>query len=174
VSKLRTAVISGSERKEQKKDIDRFLVIESTESGRKVSVRNDVLDRALRKSGWFVLLGSAAQSVQHAVDVYRLKDVVEKGFWKYKNGLGLDRMRVHSDERAANKVFIAFIALIISCHIKNTMKKSQCCHRMTPNKLFHAIAKLKSATIGGHRVLRPLTRLQKDIFEAFDVPEPVG
>jgi len=174
VTKLKNAAIAGLDRKEHKKDRDRYLVVENAESGRRVSVRDDVVSRAVRTSGWFVLLGSSAQSAQHAFDVYRLKDVVEKGFWRYKNSLGLDRMRVHTDERAANKVFVAFIALIISCHIRNTMKNNDCCHRMTPSKLFYALAKLKSASIGGHRILRPLTKQQKDIFEAFGVPLPVG
>jgi transposase len=50
---------------------------------------------------------------------------VEKGFWKYKNSLGLERLRVHSDERAQNKTFIAFIALILASHVHNTMKNKE-------------------------------------------------
>jgi len=174
VIKLKSAAICGRDRKEHKRDIDRYLVVENAASGRSVSVRDDVVSRTLRTSGWFVLLGSSALSTQHALEVYRLKDVVEKGFWKCKNSLGLDRMRVHTDERAANKVFIAFIALIISCHIGNTIKNSHCCNRMTPRRMFRTLAKLKSAHVGGQRILRPLTKQQKDIFKAFGVSLPVG
>ena len=36
------------------------------------------------------------------------------------------------------------------------------------------LAKLKSAVISGHKVLRPQTKQQKDILETFQLPLPVG
>jgi transposase len=78
-----------------------------------------------------------------------LKDVVEKGFWKNKNSLGLERLRVHSDIRAHNKEFIAFIELILSSFVHKTMKDNDLYQTMTFDKLFLTLAKNKSSKVNG-------------------------
>ena len=101
-----------------------------------------------------------------------MKDIVEKGFMKYKNNLGLDRLRVHSDERMQNKAFVAFIALIIASAIHETMRREELFKRMTFDRLILTLAKLKSATVKGKTILRPETKEQADIFKAFGIPSP--
>jgi transposase len=137
-------------------------------------VREDAVAAALKASGWLVLVSDHIDSPQTALDVYRMKDVVEKGFWKYKNSLGLERLRVHSSERAQNKGFVAFVALILSSFVHNTMKDKRMYEHMTFDKLFLTLAKMKSANIDGKRILRPLTKQQKDLIKAFDMKAPVG
>jgi hypothetical protein len=174
ITKLKNIVASGIEYGQHKAEIERYLVIEKSEDRCHVNVRDDVVAKTLETSGWFLLISNHIDNSQQAFDAYRTKDVVEKSFWKYKNNLGLDRLRIHSDERAENKIFIAFIALILSSYIHNTMKENQLYGRLTFDRLLLTLAKLKSLRIGEHRILRPLTRLQKDLFEAFGIPLPVG
>jgi len=174
IMKLKNAVITGIDYKHYKAEIERYLIVEKSENGCNIHIRDDVVARTLETSGWFILISNHIDSPQQAFDAYRMKDVVEKGFWKYKNNLGLDRLRVHSDERAENKSFVAFVALILSSYIHNTMKDEQLYGRLTFDRLFLTLAKLKSVFIKGHRILRPLTRQQKDLFELFGVPLPVG
>jgi len=162
------------ERTQYKKVIERYLRVEKTEKGCDITVRVEAVANALQTSGWFVLINNQSETPQQAFDKYRLKDVVEKGFWKYKNNIGLDRLRVHTDNRAMNKCFIAFVALILLSSIRNTPKDSRCFDRVTVDKLFLTLANLKSVTIGKNRVLRPLTRQQKELFEVFGMPPPVG
>ena len=121
-----------------------------------------------------ILLSNHIEDPQTAYDVYRMKDVVEKSFWKYKNSLGLDRLRVHTDERMLNKTFVAFIALILSSYIHNVLKTHQLYKVMTFDKLFLMLTKMKSASIAGHRFLRPITKQLKDTLKIFQVPSPVG
>jgi len=71
-----------------------------------------------------VLISNHVNDTQEALDLYRAKGVVEKSFFQYKNNLGFHRFRVHSDERAQNKIFVAFIALIISSHIHGSGVRS--------------------------------------------------
>jgi transposase len=99
-------------------EFGKYLIIRRSsdsrrESGYTVNVRTDVLDECLKRVGWFVCISSHLDDPQKAYDVYRMKDVVEKGFWKCKNALGMDRFRVHSDQRMTNKVFVTFIALVL-------------------------------------------------------------
>jgi hypothetical protein len=143
-----------------------------TAEGITVGIREDVIARELQTTGWFVLLSNTISDTQTAHDVYRMKDVVEKGFLKYKNNLGLDRLRVHGDERMNNKIFVAFIALIIMSAIHSTMKEKELFKRMTFDQLILTLTKLKSATIGDKQVLRPLTKEQTLILKAFDIPLP--
>ena len=158
-----------------KAEYNKYLIVrksQQTTSGVTVNIREDVVASELETVGWFVLLSNHLENAQTAHDIYRMKDVVEKGFLKYKNNLGLDRFRVHSDERMRNKVFIAFIALIIASAIHETMKKKDLFKCMTFDKLILSLAKLKSATVNGKTLLRPVTKEQTSIFEAFDIPLP--
>ena len=137
-----------------------------------VSIRNDVVARELETTGWFVLISNHIDDPQTAHDIYRTKDVVEKSFMQYKNNLGLDRLRVHSDDRMQNKLFVAFIALIITSAIHEKMRRKGMYKRMTFDRLILTLAKLKSATVGGKTILRPVTKEQVDIFEIFGIALP--
>ena len=153
----------------------RYLIVrksQQTDSGVTVSIREDVIAKELETVGWFILVSNHIDSTQAAHDIYRMKDVVEKGFLKYKSNLGLDRLRVHGDIRMQNKIFVAFIALIIASAIHGTMKDKQLFKSMTFDKLIFTLAKLKSATVSGRNILRPLTKEQKTIFKDFDISPP--
>jgi transposase len=157
------------------KEIQRYLIVrksEKAEGGHTINVREDVIAKSLETAGWFVLISNHINNPQEAYDVYRMKDVVEKSFWKYKNSLGLERLRIHSNERMQNKTFVAFVALILASYVHKTMKDRQLYKSMTFDKLFLILAKLKSATINGQKFLRPLTKQQKNLFDIFDMPLP--
>ena len=143
-----------------------------TDSGVTVNIREDVVSKELETVGWFVLISNHIEIAQAAHDIYRMKDAVEKGFLKYKSNLGLDRLRVHSDKRMQNKVFVAFVALIIASAIHETMKRKDLFKCMTFDKLILALAKLKAAEVNGRTILRPVTKEQTTIFEAFGIPLP--
>ena len=137
-----------------------------------ISIRDDVINKSLATTGWFLLLSNHIDDPQVAHDIYRMKDVVEKSFAQYKNHLGLGRLRVHSDVRMQNKIFIAFIALIIASAIHETMKRKELYKNMTLDSLILTLAKLKSATVSGKEILRPMTKEQTDILKAFDIRLP--
>ena len=174
VSLAQRAVLEPDNKK-LRTEYKKYLIIRKskrTDSGVTVSIREEVIAEEVKTVGWFVLISNHIEDSQVAHDVYRMKDVVEKGFLKYKNNLGLDRLRVHGDERMQNKIFIAFIALIIASAIHGTMKKHDLFKHMTFDRLILTLAKLKSATINGKTILRPVTKAQKDIFDAFNIYSP--
>jgi transposase len=120
-----------------------------------------------------VMLGNGNLGIQEAHDIYRKKDVVEKAFMKYKNLLGLDRLRIHGDERMRNKLFVAFLSLVLVSHIHNVMKEKELYRKMTMEKLFITMSKLKIIAINGRNILRPLTKEQGEILKAFAIPRPL-
>jgi transposase len=176
VARLKEFAMKNPENDKYKDEIRRWLIVRKSErvGGYTISIREDVVAKRLRTAGWFVLVSNHVEDAQEAFDIYRMKDVVEKGFWKYKNSLGLDRLRVQGDERAQNKTFVAFIALILASYIHNIMKEKELYKSITFDRLFLILAKLKCASINGQRILRPLTKQQKDLFKAFDIPLPLS
>jgi len=137
-----------------------------------VNIRKDALEKTLKHSGWFILISNDINDPQLALDLYRAKDVVEKSFYQYKNNLGLNRLHVHNDERALNKTFVAFIALIISSHIYKVMRDSGLNSVFSFGKLLRTLSKLKIAYVNGIPVLQPLTKEQKTIFKSFSIDFP--
>jgi transposase len=177
VARLKKLVAEGSDDKRFREDIKRYLIVRKSEKaphGITISVREDVIASELETTGWFVLISDVIDDAQAALDLYRAKDVVEKSFWRYKNSLGLGRLRVHGDERMENKIFVTFVALILSSRIHTIMKEQMMYKDMTFNKLMLILSKLKSVTVNGTRILRPLTKEQKEIFKAFGVSLPIA
>jgi transposase len=175
IAKLKRIAVDDADNEKHAKDIKRYLIVrksEKAEGGYTINVREDVVSKSLETAGWFVLISNHVSDPQEAYDVYRMKDVVEKGFWKYKNSLGLERLRIHSNERMQNKTFAAFVALILASYVHKTMKDRELYKIMTFDKLFLILAKLKSTIVNGQRFLRPLTKQQKDLFKIFDMPLP--
>jgi hypothetical protein len=174
IARLKEIAAADPKNKTYEKEIRHYLIVRKSEkaNGYTVNVREDVIANELETVGWLVLISNHIENPQEAYDIYRMKDVVEKGFWRYKNNLGLDRLRVHGNERMRNKTFVSFVALILASHIRNIMKARQLYKTMTFDKLFLTLAKLKSVTIDGQRFLRPLTKQQKDLFKAFDISLP--
>jgi len=174
VAWLKELTETGKDTVKYGKDIEKYLSVDKVKGKlKKVEIREDVLKRRLETAGWFILLGNGNLTAQQAYDIYRKKDVIEKAFMKYKNQLGLKRLRIHSEKRMRNKMFVAFIALTLVSFIHKVMKEKGLYRKMTMEKMFLTLAKLKKVTINGQDILRPLTKEQRDIFIAFAIPRPL-
>ena len=173
VAWLKELVESGKDTVANRKDIEKYLLVRpGNRRYKKADIREEVLERKLETAGWFILLGNGKLTAQQAYDVYRKKDVIEKAFMKYKNLLGLKRLRIHTENRMRNKMFVAFIALTLVSFIHKVMKEKGLYRKMTMEKMFITLAKLKKVTVNGRDILRPLTKEQRDIFIAFGIPRP--
>jgi len=175
VAKLKLMALKDSKDPKHQVEFLKFLNIKNVEGSSEpvtIEIRKEVIENTLEHSGWLILISNQVECTQEALDLYRAKDVVEKSFFQYKNNLGLDRLHVHSDERALNKTFIAFIALIISSHIHKVMRDTDLDDEFTFGKLLSILSKLKIAYINRIPVLQPLTREQKLIFKSFKIGLP--
>jgi transposase len=146
---------------------------DKTNSGYTVSFREDAINAALGTHGWLVVISNGVADVREAIRIYRAKDVVEKGFLRLKCDLDLGRLRVHSQERMQNKVFIGFVALILLSHIHVVMMEHDIYAKMTMKKLLRTLAKHRVQTIGNERIVYPATKTQREIYEAFAVNVPI-
>ena len=157
-------------------EFKRYLIIRKSStnaSGHTITVREDVIEAQLAYAGWLVLVGNHIDNAADAIRVYRDKDVIEKGFLRLKHSLGLNRLRVHSQEAMESKVFIGFLALILSSHVHRVMMETNLYRTMTIKSLIRTLEKLRTQIIDRRRILFPLTKRQKEIYAAFGVPAPV-
>ena len=157
-------------------DFDRYLFIRKSEKndhGYTINIRQEVIDKELEHVGWLVLLSNDVSDPKEAITIYRTKDVVEKGFLRFKNSLEMGRLRIHSENSMQNKVFVGFIGLIIMAGIHKVMLDQGLYRNMTMKKLIKTLEKLRIQSINGSKILFPVTKEQREIFKAFGLPEPM-
>ena len=154
----------------------KYLIIRRSEkenTGYTVNLREDVVAAELETAGWLIVISNCVTNAKEAIKIYREKDIVEKGFMRLKNSLDLGRLRVHSEKSMQNKVFIGFISLILLSGIHNIMVDKKLYTKMTMRKLILTLSRLKLQVVNRVRVLFPVTKEQRSIYEAFGIQEPV-
>jgi len=157
-------------------DYTKYLSIARSEkerSGYVVRICEEVVEAELETAGWLIVISNYITDAKEAIKIYREKDIVEKGFLRLKNSLDLGRIRVHSETSMQNKVFIGFISLILLSGIHNVMVEKKLYEKMTMKKLILALSRLKLQIVRGVRVLFPLSKDQRCIYQAFGMQEPV-
>ena len=136
--------------------------------------REDVIREQLELTGYFVILTNDSKDSEYILNVYRTKDVVEKSFDNIKNELDLERLRIHSDEAMEGRIFIGFIALIITSYIRGIMEDKNLYSIYSLNKLYSELKKLRLIQFkNGKQVLTELTSNHKAIFKAFNIKPPI-
>jgi transposase len=153
-------------------DVKKYLIVRKSDksgTGYTINIRHDVISNELANTGWLIIISNHVDNAEDAIRIYRDKDVVEKGFLRMKNCLDLARLRVHSDNAMQNKIFIGFIALIVTAHVHKIMSENRMYNTWTMKKLIKTLERLKVHHIKSDRIVSPLTKEQKKIFKAFNL-----
>ena len=121
--------------------------------------------------GWFVMATNDIKDTAKALEIYRMKDSVEKHFDDLKNDLEMKRLRVHSSVAMEGRIFLQFIALILSTNIKNIMNENGWFKSHNMQEIIDELKSVQLMTFEGKRrkIYSTLTSFQKDIFKLFDV-----
>lgn len=90
--------------------------------GTKVTVKEEVINKAKRYFGYFSLITNETIDAVTALELYRNKDVVEKAFGNLKERLNMRRALVSSEKSLDGKLFVQFVALIYLSYIKKQMQ----------------------------------------------------
>jgi transposase len=164
--------ITGKDAKRQARFFDIDLKKDGTFS---FSRNHGRIDEAAKNFGFFCLLSNAPLDSSEILDVYRRKDIIEKGFDDLKNHIDMKRMRTHSDAAAGGKLFCAFIALIAVSHMSDRLRRINASgghRRLSKDALLSELEKIKLVSFSdGLRIMNPLTKTQRDIFTAFGTGE---
>jgi transposase len=132
----------------------------------------DKIDTAARNNGFFCLLTNKTITSTEVLKVYRRKDVIEKGFDDLKNHIDMKRMHTHTGTTTDGKLFCAFIALIAASEMTKKLLTLNRRKTMSKADVISELEKIKVIqTLDGKRLMNPITKTQRAIFEAFDLKE---
>jgi transposase len=119
-----------------------------------------------KNCGFFCLITDLSINSEKAIAIYRRKDVIEKNFDDIKNHADMKRLRTHHGSTTDGKIFCSFLALIIIALLSNFLNRSEKTD-MTKSDALAEIAKVRLLIAkDGQRLINPLTKTQKLIFEA--------
>lgn len=150
-----------------------FSVIES-EEGYTVARQKKAINEASQRQGIFILLTNTNLTAQQCLEYYRRKDGVEKLFDSMKHGIDMRRLRVHSRKSVQGLLFIEFISLIIYSEIQRVLRESGLGKKLTVEQMLYELKKLSVLEIDDKKpMITELTKKQKDIFGAFEIPLPM-
>jgi transposase len=132
------------------------------------NVDHEKIDKRMSYCGFYCLLTNVNLSCLEAYDIYHRKDLIEKAFDDLKNFLDMSRFHTHSTETTEGKLFVAFISLIIATTVEKKLKDIKAKTCSSKSAIIEELDKIKVITLPDKkRLMNPLTRLQREILEAF-------
>jgi transposase len=95
---LHQELSSGMRKVEHEKEYEKYFELKKTlVRGIQVKAKQDAMEQAKSRFGYFALLSNEIKSSEVALEIYRNKDVVEKAFSNIKQRLNGKRMLVSSE-----------------------------------------------------------------------------
>jgi transposase len=159
--------------KRQAKYYRTYFDIELEENGSFTHERNhDKIDAVGMNWGFYCLLTNAKLSSSEALDIYRRKDIIEKGFDEIKNYIDMKGLPTHVSSTVDGKTFCSFIALIAAIEMTNRLSKCMKKESMDKDAVILELEKIHVVVMSdGKRLINPLTKTQCTIFEAFGLSQ---
>lgn len=125
-----------------------------------------------------MIITSEKMNAKEALEIYKGRDASEKLFLSDKTFLGNHCLRVDSDESAASKIFVEFVALIIRNRMYNYLKEEKKKLDRKPNYMtipaaIRELDKIEMARQldGVYRFDHAITATQKAILKAFGLTD---
>lgn len=131
----------------------------------------NLMDEYLSKLGMFILFTNDENiSGVDTLIRYREKDVIEKMFDNLKNEMEFSRLRTHYTQTTTGKIFVSFIALIIRCIIRNTIKKNDVDNKFKNMEyVLKQLQTIKAEYRNNKYLVVPLTKKQKDVLNVLGI-----
>lgn len=166
-------LLSGNERAENQKFYERYFIVkDQPKRGRKVEYREDEIRKHKQNTvGWFVLMSNKTKDACEALKIYRQKDTVEKNFDDLKSDLDMKRLRIHSNAAMEGRIFIQFVALILTTYLKGIMEEHGWMRNHNLQELFSEMKSQKRVSVDGKRkkLVTTPTKRQQEIMDLYQV-----
>ncbi len=168
---LQTEIESNRRNPENEKLYAKFFDIISTPvRGIKVTAKQNALDEAKLNYGYFALLSNEIKDPIEALEIYRNKDLVEKGFGNLKERLNLRRLSVSSDASLDGKLFVEFIALIFLSYLKKQMQDNDLFKKYTMQELLDEFDIIECFEQKGSEIrIGEITKRQIELYDKMGV-----
>jgi transposase len=130
------------------------------------------IDTAAMNNGFFCLLTNTSMDSSRILSIYRKKDMIEKSFDDLKNHIDMKRMRTHNTATTDGKLFLSFVALIAVSEVQAKLGVMMREKSWSKDSVIKELEKIRVVTAsGGRRLMNPITKTQRLIFEAFGLNE---
>lgn len=147
---LKEELLSGKRNPEHEKDYKKYFIVKETpKRGVSLSFKQDAIDAAHERYGFFVLISNEVKDPVTALALYRMRDIIEKAFWNIKERLNLRRTLTSSESSLEGKLFVEFVALIYLSYIKKKMEEAGLFSRYTMHELMDELDVIECFTEPG-------------------------
>lgn len=150
-----------------------FDLYETPVRGMKINYLEDAIRKAEQDYGFFVLMTNDVKDPVEALNIYRLRDLVEKSFGNLKERLAMRRMSVSSEQNFEGKLFVQFVALELMSYIKKKMDDNNLYRNYTMQSLLDTLDIIEFYQQPGKtHHLSEITEKQRVLFEMMGVSAP--
>lgn len=169
-------VESGQTNKDHEESYARFLRIRQTpKRGLRVAFNDEEIQKHRKRyAGFFCILSSNIKDPMDALRIYREKDVVENSFDDLKNTLDMKRLRIHSATAMDSRLFLQFLALILICRVRNTIREDRILRNLTVRELMGEMETLSKISYSNRygQLYTETSPIQRKIMETFNLTLP--
>lgn len=121
---------------------------------------------ATARAGYFALFSNEVMGPFEALAAYRDKDATERRFGDVKSLLDLRTPRVSTEGTLAGKLFVTFVALVLTAWLRRRMRETGLDEEYTLEGLLDEVETIERHTRKGHRPrVLEVTGRQRDIFD---------
>jgi transposase len=164
-------LMEGTVNEQNESFYQKFFHVKATpKRGRKVEYNQTAIDNQRKNTtGWLVLVSNDIKDPVKALEIYRMKDTAEKAFDDLKNDLDCKRLRIHSTQAMEGRLFIQFIALVLSAKIKHMINEADWFKNHNMQQVIDEMKSLRAVKIeGSHKkIISTLTAFQEKIVQLF-------
>jgi hypothetical protein len=124
-----------------------------------------------RYAGFFCILTNVKFDSGELLETYRRKDVVENCFDDMKNSLDMKRLRVHSSPAMDTRLFIQFLALILTSKIRHELRGDKALKYLSPREVMEAMETIVRITHTDKpwSIYSEIGPLQQKIVDLFEI-----
>lgn len=171
LDKLKEELLSGRRNPAHEKDYQKYFEIKETpKRGISLSVKQEAIDAASERYGFFVLVSNEVKDPVRAIQLYRMRDVVEKAFWNVKERLNLRRTLVSSESSLEGKFFVEFVALIYLSYLKKKMEENGLFAQYTLHELLDELDVIECFMEPGKAPIQgEVLKKQEDLFRKLGI-----
>ena len=176
IIKLKKELESGKRNPRYEKQYSKYFSIsETSKKGIVVTVNEDIISEEESNFGYFTLISNDIKDATTALEIYRNKDLVEKGFNDLKGRLDFRKPGVSSDLSLDGKLFVEFIALIFLSYIKKQMQEKEMFSDHTMQEILDELDLIECFERPNKKLyLGEVTKKQIKLFENMDISFPTS
>jgi len=160
-----------------------FTVKITPKRGRKIFRRQDVINTyKTDRAGFWVIVSNCEKDAGAALESYRERSTIEQTFDDLKNELDMRRLRTHNSDTMHGRVFVQFLALVLTSQIRATLygawesrkevpKNDRLSRRYSLKELMLRLGSYRKTRFSGRygEVTSTPTKAQREIFTAFGI-----